>query len=192
MKGYHFQNIVQGLNNPLVQYMLPLHLKLACSALRCLSLFAQPASSKPEPSLLQPILRNRRHVLRRQLVHLLLTRDDVNLINRNRPARAEPGLVSEVQHQEDGDGDVGGQEVAHVPVVPDEDLEPVGQGQQEEEAHHEVGGIGLEPRAVGELLKHVVKDHGLAEAEVGDEDDDPGNVPGDGGDVHEPPEHGGA
>lgn len=84
--------------------------------------------------------------------------------------------MTEVQNKEDGNGDVGSQEVGDVPVLGEEHLEAVGQGEQSDEEENNPGQVRLEWSLEGELLEEVVVNHGLAEADVSDENDDPSNL----------------
>lgn len=109
-------------------------------------------------------------------------------MNGNSPPGAGVDLVAKVQDKEDGQGDVSSNEVADVPVATDEDLETVGKGEDAEESEEEVAGVRLEDGAVRQSVEELVVFHSLAEADIGRKDDNPGDVTGDGGNVHEPRE----
>lgn len=64
--------------------------------------------------------------------------------------------MTEIEDDEDGQGDVGGEEVGGREVAGEEDLETVGQGQEDEEDEGEPGQIGLEGGFVGALLEDGV------------------------------------
>jgi len=119
--------------------------------------------------------------------------------------------VTEVEDDEDGQGDVGGEEVGGGEFAGEEDLEAVGEGQDDEEDEGEVGHVGLEDGFVGPLLEHGVVGQGFAETlrvgcqgrpicfrsrrgwrthEVGHHDADPRDESADGGEVEEPVEDG--
>lgn len=96
--------------------------------------------------------------------------------------------MAEIEDQEDGKSDVSSNKVLDVPVTSEEDGEAIGESEKGDDGHNEPGSIRLERGLVRQSLKHVVEDHGLAEADVGDENNNPGNVARDGADVHEPVE----
>lgn len=100
--------------------------------------------------------------------------------------------MAEVQDQENREGDVGGQEVGHVPAAGEEDRIPVGDGQERDDQQRGPGSVRLERGAERQLLEQPVERHRLAEPQVRDEDDDPGDEARDGGDVGEPGEDAGA
>ncbi len=51
----------------------------------------------PIPYFFQPILRNRRYVLLLQEISLLLTAEDINLVDSITPWRSEPDLVPQIE-----------------------------------------------------------------------------------------------
>lgn len=87
-----------------------------------------PRLGKPEPRPLEHILRHALDLQLSQLIHLLLSGDDIDLRDGNGKRRAEPDLVSGVQHDEDGQRDIRREEVRHVELAWPEDLEAVGDG----------------------------------------------------------------
>lgn len=66
--------------------------------------------------------------------------------------------MAEVEDDEDGQGDVGGEEVGGGELAGEEDLEAVGQGEQDEQDEGEVGREGLEGRFVRSLFEDRVVD----------------------------------
>ena len=100
--------------------------------------------------------------------------------------------MSDVQHQEDGQRDVRGEEVRHVELARPKDLEAVGDGQERHDDKHNVCRVWLEWRAVWEGVQQAVVLERGAEAQVCDHDDDPGDEARDCADVDEPVEHRGA
>lgn len=126
-------------------------------------------------------------------IHLCLPGDDVDIFDLVREAQTPgPQFVADVKYEEDGDGDIGGQEVGGVELVRPEDLEAVGQGDQTDEEQDEPCCVGLQWRLVRNRVIHSVGDHGFPEPEVGDHRNDPCDVAGDCRDVHEPSEDSGA
>lgn len=105
------------------------------------------------------------------------------MLNLDSERGAEIRLVTKIQGQENRECDVGSQEVGDGPVLGDKDLKAVCEGEEGHDTEDKVGEIWLERSAVGESFEEVVPDHGFAEADVGNHDDDPGDEAGDGGDV---------
>src|SRR4051794_35342236 len=95
--------------------------------------------SYPEPDFLHPVLRHGLDIIGTQLIHLLLAREHVDLVHRYAERRVEPRLVAEPEQQEGWDGDVRGEETLDVPAVRGEELEAVGEGQEDHDAQHEPG-----------------------------------------------------
>ena len=152
----------------------------------------QIRSSKPEPGFLEDILWFTRHFHLSQLIHLLFSAYDVDLFYGNRKRGAEIHLVSKVQRQEDRERDVRGEEIRDIEGARPKHLETVCQGEDGDNEQHKVRCVWLQRRSVGQRVKLAMVDKCLAEAEIGDHDDDPGDEAGDGGDVHEPVEDCGA
>lgn len=110
---------------------------------RSTSLISSSHLGKPEPRPLEHILRHALDLLRSQLIHLLLAGDDVNLRDGDSEGRAEPDLVPDVQHEEDGQRDIRGEEVGHVELAGPEDLEAVGDGEERYNDEHNVRRVRL-------------------------------------------------
>jgi hypothetical protein len=70
----------------------------------------------------------------------------------------------------------------------EEDLETIGEGEECEDEQHGVRSVRLKLGLVRNGREEILKLHSLAEAEVGDHNDDPSDEAGDGGDVGEPSE----
>lgn len=96
-------------------------------------------------------------------------------------------LVSSIQQEEGGNRDIGCQEALVVPGR--ENVEAVGESQEADEKQDEPGGVRLEWRPEGQSSEQVLIDQGLAEAQIGDHDNDPADVARDRGQVHEPSEN---
>lgn len=98
-------------------------------------------------------------------------------------------LVAQPQHEEDGQGDVGRDEVGHVPVLGNEDGVAVGDGDNADDREREPHGVRLAPGLEGQPVVQAVEKDGLAEPEVRNAPADPAQEPGDGADVRKPVEH---
>lgn len=98
---------------------------------------AWPSLYNAEPDLLKDVPRRPLHVLGLGGIGDILATPHVHFGNGDGPRRAEPGLVAQVQDQEDGDGDVGDEEVRDVPFCGDEDVEAVCEGQEDHDDERE-------------------------------------------------------
>lgn len=136
------------------------------------------SSCNPEPDLLDPIPGV---VLRPHLrIKRSLPGPDIRLMGLDELGPLED-LPEKVEAQVDGDADVRGDEVLHAPVraailVVREDREAVEDDDDDEKDKGDVGGVGLEAGFEDEVgvAVDVLGDEGFAEAQVGDEDADPG------------------
>ena len=145
-------------------------------------------SSDPEPNLLSKVLRLPHNLHLRQTIHLILPRNDIDILRLDEPPRSKPELVTEIQDEKDRQRDIRREEVTRGEFIWPECLEAVGEREEGDDEEDKVGEVGLEARLVGDDVEHVVVDEGGAEAEVGYHYDDPGDEAGDGGDVDEPVE----
>ena len=100
--------------------------------------------------------------------------------------------MAKIEDEENGQGNICGEEVGNVPIRRHKDLKAVGEGEQRDDEEGKVSEVWLEQCAVRQGMKNAVEDHSFAEADVGDHDDDPGDEAGNGGDVGEPEEDLGA
>lgn len=110
------------------------------------------------------------------------------MLHPDRKGRPEPNLVSNVQRKEDGKRNIGCEEIGDAPLALGEDLETVGKCEKYDRAQDKVGKVRLQGCAVWELMEHAVVDHGFAEAQIGDHDDNPGDETRNGRNVGEPEE----
>lgn len=145
------------------------------------------ALRNPEPNLLQKVSRNN---LRPDLrIKRRLASPDIRLTGLDELGLLEYAPES-VQREVDGDDDVGCDEALDVPValagfgIVGEDREAVEEDNDDEEAEREVSGPGLEARDHGFVGGgDALGDAGGAEAEEGDQDADPGEKGGYGGEL---------
>lgn len=101
-----------------------------------------PRLCKPVPRLLQPVLGNARLFRGFQLIHLLLAGDDINLVDRDVESGSEPKLVTNIQNEEDWEGNISSDEV--LGVEGHECLETVGDGEKTDNSHRSIRGVWLE------------------------------------------------
>lgn len=128
---------------------------------------------QPEPHLLQEVLGHRWLIHGLHFVHLLLASNNINLGCPDAEGCSLPDLVTKIKRKEDGQCDVGSEEVAHVPVVTDEDLETIGEGEDRNNEERSIGAVRLQGCLVRQLSPKIVKKDGFAEAKIGDHDDNP-------------------
>jgi hypothetical protein len=122
---------------------------------------------------------------RGQREDVLGERKDLTL-SRSCPAKALPDGI---ENENSRHSDVGSDEVLNIPVVSDEDLEAVEEGNEHEEDERNPGGVGLPGRLVWERVPvDALSLHTVVEPKVGEEDDDPGDDSSDRRDVVEPVE----
>ena len=84
----------------------------------------------PVPDLLPDVLRYRRtrDIVLAQLIHLPHTSRNINVLNLDREGGSEVDLVAGVKNEENGDSDIGSQEIGYRPVGWHKDLESVREG----------------------------------------------------------------
>lgn len=92
-------------------------------------------------------------------------------------------FVFKVECKEDRQSNVCSDEVMSILVVFDKNLEFVGDSQNDEEVEEELVCVGLENGFVGMGIEYLVEGYGFVEVDVGEEDDDLGNIVRNGGDV---------
>ena len=79
--------------------------------------------------------------------------------------------MTEVQEQEDGNGNVGCQEIRNIEFG--KDTKAVGDCQERDNNQNNPDEVRLELCAVRQLIEHIVVNHGLAETNVRDHNNDP-------------------
>lgn len=100
-------------------------------------------------------------------------------------------LPVEVESGEDGDTDICGNELGNVPVASEEDCEAVEEEDEEHKDRAEPGRVRLEGSFVREFVAgKTLLLEAVVHAEVGHEDDEPGDKTGDRRDVIQPVENG--
>lgn len=86
----------------------------------------------------------------------LQTRDDIYIFHAFPPSfeeRSCPELVTPPKNQENGQIDIGGDEICYSPIPGDEDCIPVGQGDQGDDEQGVVDQIGHEDASVGQSVE---------------------------------------
>lgn len=92
-------------------------------------------------------------------------------------------FVVDVENYENWQCDVSGEEIGDILFFGEEDLEVVGQSQDDQEYEYDLGGVGLKWCVVREDVEYVVLDYSFVEVDVGVQSDDLGDEVGDGGDI---------